>query len=167
MKNRIFLLAAATTLGFAACNDQGTDGQYTQDQLDSIVNYRVDSIESALKLQNDSLISAMADSLAAKGVTVPPAAKAASTRVKAERATPGPAAKTTDKELQVEQPAAQKRTQADVSADKKAARFGDEEAKARLEAEAADKKAARFGDEEAKARVEEAAQDKKAERFNR
>lgn len=166
MKNRILLLAAASTLGFAACN-QSTDGQYTQEQLDSIVNYKVDSIEYALKLQNDSLISAMADSLAAKGVAVPPAAKAASSRVKSESRNPS-SVKTTDKEaVPVERPAADTRTQADIAADKKAARFGDEDAKARLEQDAADKKAARFGDEEAKARVEQTAQDKKAERFNR
>src|SRR5690606_41661845 len=124
MKNRILLLAAASTLGFAACN-QSTDGQYTQEQLDSIVNYKVDSIESALKLQNDSLISAMADSLAAKGVEVPPAAKAASSRVKSEASVPSVS---TASEIQpAEEPAAESRTQADISADKKAARSGDED----------------------------------------
>src|SRR5690606_10591704 len=70
MKHRILLLAAVTTVGFAACNSN-QEGEYTQEQLDSIVQARADSTANALKLENDSVINAMADSLAAHDIETP------------------------------------------------------------------------------------------------
>lgn len=60
MKQRLLILAAATSVLFAACNGGGTEGSYTQEQLDSITKMKTDSAANALKLQNDSLINAQA-----------------------------------------------------------------------------------------------------------
>lgn len=60
MKQRLLILAAATSVLFAACNGGGTEGSYTQEQLDSITKMKTDSAQNAFKLQNDSLINAQA-----------------------------------------------------------------------------------------------------------
>lgn len=71
MKTRLLLLAAATTLGFTACQNNNIEGSYTQEQLDSIVQFKVDSATNALRMENDSLINMMAidSSVDATGTT--------------------------------------------------------------------------------------------------
>lgn len=60
MKQRLLVLAAAGTVIFAACNGGGNEGSFTQEQLDSISNMKMDSTANALKAQNDSIIQAEA-----------------------------------------------------------------------------------------------------------
>lgn len=162
MKNRILLLSALTAIGFASCTNPNTSGTYTQEQLDSIVQYRVDSIAMDLKMQNDSLIYAMADSIAmaTKSATTPSTTKPTPTKkpsVNNHTSKPTP--------TEVTKPVT--RTQAQIDADKKAARFGDEAAKARLAQDEANKKAARFGDKDAQQAIDQTNADKKADRFKK
>lgn len=163
----IILLGAATVLGMASCsNNKSGEKSYTQEQLDSIANFRADSIANANKIANDSIIAAkadsmhIADSLAAlknKTTKAPAPKKAtATTKPKTETTVKIPPAK-------IVKP----RTQADIDADKKAARFGDKAAQERLKQDEAVKKAARFGDQKAKETLQQQEAQKKAERFNK
>ena len=159
MKTRLFLLAAVATIGFTACQNNNSDGGYTQEQLDSIVQYKADSAANALKMANDSTINAIADSVAqaelANTGTKTTGNKKGSTPTK-KNPTVAPAEK-----------APVVRTPAEMEADKKAARFGDAEAKARVERDEATKKAARFGDADAQQKVDQTEAQKKADRFNK
>jgi hypothetical protein len=158
MKNRILLLSALTAIGFASCTNPNTSGTYTQEQLDSIVQYRVDSIAMELKMQNDSLIYAMADSIAMATKSAKPGSSTVTRPTK-------PVSHSTSPNNTTIKPAV--RTQAQIDADKKAARFGDEAAKARLAQDEANKKAARFGDKDAQEAIEQTEADKKADRFKK
>lgn len=162
MKNRILLLSGITAFGLASCTNPTATGTYTQEQLDSIVQYRVDSIAMELKMQNDSLIYAMADSIAMatkSGTTTTTTGNKVTRPANPVNRTITPNTSTTIK------PAV--RTQAQIDADKKAARFGDKAAEARLAQDEANKKAARFGDKEAQKAIDETNADKKAERFKK
>ena len=74
MKKQTLFLVAGGMLAFASCNNEGAGG-YTDAQVDSMVNARVELIQAELEAQNDSLINArayeIADSIiaASKGVT--------------------------------------------------------------------------------------------------
>lgn len=58
MKKYALLLIAGSLVGLASCgNDTNT---MTQAQIDSTANAKVDSLEAAMRMQNDSLINAMA-----------------------------------------------------------------------------------------------------------
>lgn len=58
MKKFASLLLAATAVAFASCgNNENTS---TKEQIDSMATYRTDTMQRALKAQNDSLINAMA-----------------------------------------------------------------------------------------------------------
>ncbi len=171
MKHRILFLAAATTLTFAACNNtfEQEGGSFTQDQLDSILQYRTDSTEEAQRLMHDSIMNAHADSLA-NLESKSPSSSTPTKKGTTKPAVTAPAGNqnTTDRQMEEQVTETNKvRTQAEIEADKKAARFGDEAAKARLQQDEADRKAARFGDEAAKERVQQQETDKKADRFNR
>lgn len=161
MKTRLFLLAAAATIGFTACQNQNSGDGYTQEQLDSIVQYQTDSAAAALKMANDSTINAIADSVAQAE-----AAAASNTTVNKKSTTKKNNSSSSSSSSSAEK-AVEPRTPAEMEADKKAARFGDAEAKARLERDEANKKAARFGDADAKQKVEQTEAQKKADRFNR
>jgi hypothetical protein len=65
MKQRLFILAAASAVAFAACNS-GNEGSYTQEQLDSITNAKMDSTKNAMTAMNDSIIAAQAAEEAAR-----------------------------------------------------------------------------------------------------
>jgi len=171
MKNRIILLlGAATVLGMASCSNNGQEGSYTQEQLDSIANYRADSMANAMKAQNDSIIAARtADSVRILDSVKNAQAKGAgAVSHKSTTKTTTTTTKTTTSDVndtKVEKPHV--RTQAEIDADKKAARFGDKEAEARLKADDAVKKAARFGDEKAKETLQQQQDAKKADRFKK
>jgi len=166
MKNRIILLlGAATVFGMASCSNNGEQGSYTQEQLDSIANYRADSMANVMKAQNDSIIAARA----ADSVRILDSIKNAQVATGSHKSTTKtPPTKTTTEDVsdtKVEAPHV--RTPAEIEADKKAARFGDKEAEARLKADEALKKAARFGDEKAKETLRQQEAAKKADRFKK
>lgn len=58
MKKSLLILAAATAVGFAACNGGNNDGSLTPAQLDSIKQVTADSVLNAQKLQSDSIANA-------------------------------------------------------------------------------------------------------------
>lgn len=60
MKQRLLILAAATSVIFAACNGGNNEGSLTQEQADSLAKVKTDSVAAALKAQNDSTIAAQA-----------------------------------------------------------------------------------------------------------
>lgn len=166
MKNRIVLfLGAATILGMASCSNNSGEGSYTQEQLDSIANYRADSIAMANKMANDSIIAAKADSVRIADSLAAAANKGTSSSSSHTSSTTKP--ETENPEVVPEEEKPTPRTQADIEADKKAARFGDKAAAERLKQDDAVKKAARFGDTQAKETVEQQEAQKKAARFNR
>lgn len=174
MKNRIILLlGAATVFGMASCSNNGEQGSYTQEQLDSIANYRADSMANVMKAQNDSIIAAKAaDSVRILDSIKNAQAAAGSHKSTTKSSTTKPSTTTTTKnstadvgDTKVEKPHV--RTQAEIDADKKAARFGDKEAEARLKADAAVSKAARFGDQAAKETLQQQQDAKKADRFKK
>jgi hypothetical protein len=59
MKKQSFLLLAGTFLTITACNTTN-DNQYSEAQIDSMVNARVDEMRLQMMTQNDSLINALA-----------------------------------------------------------------------------------------------------------
>jgi hypothetical protein len=65
MKKSLFILAAASVVGFAACNGSNSEGKLTPEQAkaqaDSISKIRLDSAQSAMKIQTDSAINAKAN----------------------------------------------------------------------------------------------------------
>ncbi len=59
MKKYALLLVAAAIVGFtSSCGSN--ENNASNEQIDSMANYRADTMEAALKAQNDSLINAMA-----------------------------------------------------------------------------------------------------------
>lgn len=58
MKKYFSLLLAASVIGLASCGDN--ESSTTTEQVDSMANYRTDTMEAALKAKNDSLINEMA-----------------------------------------------------------------------------------------------------------
>jgi len=165
MKTRLFLLAAAATIGLTACQNENAGTGYTQEQLDSIVQFKADSASNALKMENDSMINAMAIDSANRAAQNTKATTTTTTKTttnkKPSTSTPVPTTPSTVNK------APETRTPAQIEADKKAARFGDAEAEARLKTDEANKKAARFGDPDAKQKVQETEAQKKADRFNK
>ena len=63
MKKQTLFLIAGGMLAFASCNNEGAGG-YTDAQVDSMVNARVELIQAELEAQNDSLINARAYEIA-------------------------------------------------------------------------------------------------------
>lgn len=171
MKNRIILLlGAATVFGLASCNNNGQQGSYTQEQLDSIANYRADSMANVMKAQNDSIIAARAADSVRLLDSVKNAQAAGVNKSSSHKSTTKTTTTTTTNttandagDAEVEKPHV--RTQAEIDADKKAARFGDKAAEERLKEDASMKKAARFGDEAAKETLKQQQDAKKADRF--
>jgi|GEM_PF-6252871 len=92
MKKQILFLAAGGALAFASCNNEGAGG-YTDAQVDSMVNARVELIQAELEAKNDSLINALAQW---KADSIIAASKSSGTVKKAAPARP--AATTTKKE---------------------------------------------------------------------
>ncbi|HET8572436.1 MAG TPA: hypothetical protein VFL76_01075 [Edaphocola sp.] len=170
MKNRIILLlGAATVLGLASCSNNGQQGSYTQEQLDSIANYRADSMANVMKAQNDSIISARAADSVRRLDSIKNAQSAGVNKGSSHKKSTTTTTTTTTTTVN-DASAVQKahvRTQAEIDADKKAARFGDKAAQERLEEDAKIKKAARFDDQAAKETLEQQAAQKKADRFKR
>lgn len=168
MKKQILILAAAGlgVFGIASCGGGTTTPELTQTQLDSISKAQADSMALAQQAYNDSVLAqqaidsvAKADSLAAiNGVTTGTTTKTTTTVKKPTTTKP------TNHNNNTPTPAPT-RTQAEKEADKKASKFGDAAAKARVDADNANKKAAKFGDAAAKAKVEAEATDKKASKF--
>lgn len=177
MKNRIILLlGAATVIGMASCSNNQQEGSYTQEQLDSIANYRADSMANVMKAQNDSIIAARAaDSVRLlDSIKNASAQSANASKSNTSKSTSKPVTTSEVKEVKsvnnvgtVEVAPAHVRTAAEIEADKKAARFGDKEAEARLKADEAVKKAARFGDQTAKETLQQQEAAKKADRFKK
>lgn len=61
MKKQSLLLATGALLAFASCqNESATTGGYTDAQVDSIVNARVNEQMMLLQTSNDSIINALA-----------------------------------------------------------------------------------------------------------
>lgn len=60
MKKQSLLFLAGAVLALASCQPEGADGDYTQAQVDSMVNARVADEMLVLQMQNDSIINAMA-----------------------------------------------------------------------------------------------------------
>ncbi len=58
MKKYATLLLAGAIVGFSSCGDH--ENTSTTEQIDSMAAYRTDTMQAALKAQNDSLINAMA-----------------------------------------------------------------------------------------------------------
>lgn len=166
MKTRLFLLAAATTIGFAACQNQKPESGYTQQQLDSIVQYKADSAANALKMVNDSITNKMAADSVAKADSIAAAKSKVTTKTTVSKKTVIHKKGTPPVIVPIVK-APIVRTPAQIDADKKAARFGDAAAKARLAEDAATKKAARFGDKNAQEKVQQTDAQKKADRFNK
>jgi hypothetical protein len=61
MKKSLLILAAASTVAFAACNGGNNEGKLTPAQADSIATVKVDSAKAALKASNDSAMNAKAN----------------------------------------------------------------------------------------------------------
>ena len=59
MKKQSFLLLAGALLTITACNTTN-DNQYSEAQIDSMVNARVDEMRLQMMAQNDSMINALA-----------------------------------------------------------------------------------------------------------
>lgn len=103
MKKQALVLLAGGLLTFAACtSEQKTDGAYTQEQLDSAVNARIEELRAELAASNDSAINALAqwkaDSMiaAAKGqAPTTPKPKSPSTSGGGSTSTPATPAPTT------------------------------------------------------------------------
>lgn len=170
MKKSILILSAIagmTYLSSCGSDDKPVDTTLTQMQLDSIQKAQADSAAMANAAVNDSLLKAQQDSLAAANAAT---AAAANTKTGSKTAKPTVTKPVTTKPTTtkpVAPPPPKPRTQAEVEADKKAARFGDQAAKERVKQDEANKKAARFGDKDAKEKVQEIEADKKASRFNK
>ncbi|HRP88470.1 MAG TPA: hypothetical protein PKX92_00390 [Edaphocola sp.] len=176
MKKTILILAAAASLGyFSSCKNGEetntvTEPTFTQAQLDSIQKAKEDSINAANALTNDSLLNKMAqDSIAAaeaaKATATAGAAAGAAKAVTSNKKKPTTTKPNNNKPA--EQAKQEVRTQEQVTADKKASRFGDKDAKDRLKQDEADKKAARLGDKNAQQKAQQTTEDKKASRFNK
>lgn len=147
MKKSLFILAAASAVAFAACNGGNNEGSYTQEQVDSMAAAMKDSASAAMKASADSAIQAQADAAARSADSIRvidsivAATKASSTKTTVVRQTGGGKTTTTTKTEQVtEEPS----RVSPSSIDKKAARFGDDAAKAKVQQSSTDAKADRF-----------------------
>lgn len=60
MKKQSLLLIGGALLAFASCRQENTAGGFTQEQVDSIVDARVEEQMMALQSSNDSIINALA-----------------------------------------------------------------------------------------------------------
>ncbi|HTO17061.1 MAG TPA: hypothetical protein VLZ83_14925 [Edaphocola sp.] len=172
MKKTILILtAAAATLYFSACKNSDDNQDvietpvYTQEQLDSINAAKEDSINAANAMMNDSLLNKMAqDSIAAAE-----AAKtaAATGKVPVSKPKTKPNTNQSNTNTPVVKPKQEVRTQEQINADKKAAKFGDKNAQDRLNQDADDKKSSKFGNKDAKDKVQQTSDDKKSSKFNK
>jgi hypothetical protein len=100
MKKYAILLLAGTMITFASCGDG--ENTSTSEQIDSMATYRTDTMEAALKAQNDSLINEMArmradSALRADSIAAAAAAKSGSATAKASTKTTKAVIKTTTK----------------------------------------------------------------------
>lgn len=169
MKKSILVLSAIAGIVYlSSCggNEQPTEAPgYTQMQLDSIKKATEDSIAAANALAKDSLLNKMAeDSIAAANAA---AAAAANSGTKTGNK-PAPAKPGTTKPTTPAKPAEPApRTPQQIADDKKAAKFGDKAAKARLEEDSDNKKSSKFGDKTAKEKEQQTSDEKKASKFNR
>lgn len=177
MKNRIFfLLGVATLFSVTSCSNS-QKGQYTQEQLDSIMQVKEDSMAQSMKLQNDSLINARANARAdsivnsqvksTPGATKKSSSKSSSGSTSSTKGNTGSSSSNAGAGSVSTNKTEHVRTPAEIDADKKAARFGNAAAKARLKSDDSLVKAARFGDAKAKAILEKRDEAKKSARFNK
>ena len=60
IKKQTLLVLAGGLLTFAACTNEAKDGEYTQEQVDSIVDARVMEMQTQMQMSNDSAINALA-----------------------------------------------------------------------------------------------------------
>lgn len=79
MKKQSLLLIGGAMLAFASCQQENTTGGFTQEQVDSIVNARVEEQMMALQASNDSTINALAQM---KADSIIAAMKGGSTTIK-------------------------------------------------------------------------------------
>ena len=60
MRKQSFLFIAGAVLALASCQTESTDNASDQEQIDSIVNARVEEMRVEMMMQNDSIISSLA-----------------------------------------------------------------------------------------------------------
>lgn len=88
MKKQSLLLIGSTLLAFASCQpDASTDGMYTQEQVDSIVDARVMEQMIVLQNNNDSVINVLAQMKADSMIAELKAGKPVTTKTTTTRTT--------------------------------------------------------------------------------
>lgn len=88
MKKQSLLLIGGALLAFASCQpESSTDGMYTQEQVDSIVDARVMEQMMVLQNNNDSVINALAQMKADSMIVELKAGKTVTTKTTTKRTT--------------------------------------------------------------------------------